>query len=40
MNIITFLFYAGLFCFFAGIGIPYLELIIAVCAIVLAAKSI
>jgi hypothetical protein len=40
MNIIAFLFYAGLFCFFAGIGVPYLEFIIAVCALVLAIKSV
>jgi hypothetical protein len=40
MNIVTFIFYAGLFCFFAGIGVPYLELAIAVCAFILAIKSI
>jgi hypothetical protein len=40
MNIVSFVFYAGLFCFFAGIGIPYLELIVAVAALILAIKSI
>jgi hypothetical protein len=42
MNIIAFVFYAGLFCFFAGVGVSEipLELVIAVCALILAIKSI
>jgi hypothetical protein len=40
MNIITFLFYAALACLYLGIGLPYLELVAGVCALVLAVKSI
>jgi hypothetical protein len=40
MNIITFVFYAGLALFFFGVGFPFLKIIIGICALVLAVKSI
>lgn len=40
MNIIAFLFYAGIFCLMFGIGVPYLEIVVGICALVLAIKSI
>jgi hypothetical protein len=35
VKIATVLFYAGLALFFFGIGFPYLEIIIGICALVL-----
>jgi len=36
VKIVTVLFYAGLAMFFLGVGVPFLEIIIGLCALVLA----
>jgi hypothetical protein len=40
MNIITFLFFAGVACIFLGIGVPYVELVAGICAAIIAIKSL
>lgn len=39
-KIVTFIFYAALALFFFGVAIPFLEIIIGICALVLAILTV